>query len=66
MLKSVPVEITNPILPSEGINKATVHVYVRTERVAFINADGSMGGLGSARIFRCTETNAERRWGMDA
>lgn len=66
MLKSVPIEITNPLLPSEGINRATVHVYVRTERVAFINADGSVMGLGSAHVFRCTETGAERRWGMDA
>lgn len=65
MLKSVPIEITNPILPSEGIAKATIHTYVRSERVAFVNADGSVAGLGTAHIFKCSETGAERRWGMD-
>ena len=57
---------TNPILPSEGINKATHHTYVRSERVAYMNADGIVGGLGTAHVYRCNETGRERRWGFDS
>lgn len=60
-----PPETTTALLMNPE-KRRTWHTYVRSERVAYITADRTVGGLGTAHIFVCSETGAERRYGMDA
>lgn len=58
-------------LPSAGLDykRATLHEFVRVEEIPadalkYANGPRSMRP-GYAHIFRCTETNVERRWGIE-
>jgi hypothetical protein len=53
----------HPMLPSGGCDRATPHDYAGSR----VEPDPDLGMLAPqvAHWFRCTETGAERRWGVE-
>lgn len=62
-LTSIP-ETDRAYLPSAGLgfSRATLHVYHHSEE--YLGIGEKLPMLGTAHIYRCTETGAMRRWGF--
>lgn len=64
-MSDMPVpEGRSPILVNRA-GQATRHKYDHTEEVPAIGPDGKPDGTGYVHVFRCTETGALRRYGME-
>lgn len=59
MVETQSAKLMNPA------GKVTLHRYVKSELVEVPGSEKGKTITGTAHIFECTETGAERRWGFD-